>query len=363
MTIQEREPGFKPARFKALFPFNQLQRPGAGHVLAALLLAAGAAGCAPIEGWRPVPSALAPAGPAAARISMLWWLMFGLGTVIYLGVMAYLAVALFRRRREQPEDFASHEQGRNVVLLGGIVMPAVVLVTLIAATIGTLRAISAPAETDPDALTIEVIGRQWWWEVYYPQQQFYTANEIHIPAGERVKIIMTSEDVIHSFWVPQLHGKLDLNPKQFTTLWLEADQPGVYWGECAEFCGVQHAKMQFAVIAHPRQELEAWFAAQQQPAPEPVTESAQRGLEVFTLAQCGNCHRIQGTHATGILGPDLTHMASRMTLGAGTVLNNRGNLGGWVKDPHGIKPGVLMPSSPIDGADMEALLDYLASLE
>jgi cytochrome c oxidase subunit 2 len=214
-----------------------------------------------------------------------------------------------------------------------------------------------------DRLVIEVIGHQWWWEVNYPDQGFVTANEIHIPVGEPVQVQLIAADVIHSFWVPELHGKLDLVPGQTNTLWLEADTVGEYRGLCAEFCGIQHAKMLFVVVAEPREEFDAWAAAQQEPAPQPAGELAQQGLVVFTDAGCNDCHTVRGTAAEGELGPDLTHFASRLTIGAGVYPNDRETLASWVLDPHTLKEGNLMPATSLSETELEALLAYLELLE
>jgi cytochrome c oxidase subunit 2 len=189
-----------------------------------------------------------------------------------------------------------------------------------------------------------------------------TANYIHIPAGVPVRVHLGSQDVIHSFWVPELHGKLDMIPGQTNSFWLQADNPGEYKGICAEFCGTQHAKMLFLVVAQPPDEFAAWLEQQQQPAAVPAEPLAQQGLQVFLTGGCVECHAVRGTDATGNLGPDLTHIASRRTLGAGILPNNPGNLGGWIADPQHIKPGNLMPDSPLTGEELQALLAYMATL-
>lgn len=310
-------------------------------------------------------SIMNPQGPAAARITWLGWFLIIAGSVVFVLVMGLLGVALFRRRQspEQspPSSFSSMRRGSNIVLYAGIVTPAVILLVVFGFTVATLNAIATPDILPRN--TIHVIGHQWWWEVRYPTQEVYTANEIHIPAGEPVRIVLSSDDVIHSFWVPELHGKLDLVPGQTNEFWLQADEPGTYFGICAEFCGVQHAKMQFIVVAQPLDEYAAWLEHQKQPAREPEDSLARRGQQVFLESACVNCHTIAGTHATGDLGPDLTHIASRRTLAAASVANNRGNLSGWIADPQHIKPGAYMPPSDLTGPELQALLAYLATLE
>ncbi|HEV2706187.1 MAG TPA: c-type cytochrome, partial [Pyrinomonadaceae bacterium] len=207
----------------------------------------------------------------------------------------------------------------------------------------------------------------WWWEVEYdnrnPSLNVTTANEIHIPVGRPVFFRLTSNDVIHSFWVPNLHGKTDLIPGRETTTWLRADRAGTFRGQCAEFCGHQHAHMALTVVAEAPEQFQAWYDAQLKPAREPATPAEARGREVFLTSPCVMCHKIQGTDAGGNAGPDLTHLASRPTLAAGTLENTRGHLAGWVVDSQKIKPGNRMPPNNIEPDDLQALLDYLQSLK
>jgi cytochrome c oxidase subunit 2 len=313
-------------------------------------------GCA-VEG---TPSTFAPQSPAAERIATLWWFLFGLGSIIYLVVLGIMLYALFRGREDAAANGRWQQRGRRIILFGGALIPAVILLVIYGFTLTTLSALSF-VNTD-DSLTIEMTGHQWWWEVQYSTEQITTANEIHIPVGEPVNIRLESDDVIHSFWVPELNGKLDLVPGTTNVLQLQANEPGEYWGLCAEFCGIQHAKMLFVVVAHPAGEFDEWVGAQQQPAAEPATELTQTGFEVFMEVGCAECHVISGTNATGELGPDLTHFAGRLTLGAGAAPNNRGNLSGWIVDSHGLKPGNLMPPSELSGTELQALLAYMETL-
>jgi len=294
-------------------------------------------------------------------LANLWWILFGLGTAVFLAVMAGLIFALFRQRREMRSERETEPRARTVVLWGGLIIPAAILVAAFAFNLGALRATALPVNSQD--LVIEIIGRRWWWEVHYPGSQFRTANEIYIPVGQPVQLQLASEEVIHSFWVPQLHGKMDAIPGRVNTFWIQADEAGQFLGECAEFCGVQHANMRLLVVALPPEEFAAWLENQSQPAPAPADEITQRGQEVFLSAGCINCHTIRGTQATGELGPDLTHLASRFTLASATVANNRGHLGGWIADPHSIKPGNLMPPTALSGEELQALLAYLESLE
>jgi cytochrome c oxidase subunit 2 len=326
-------------------------RSAAGAACLSLVLA----GCAN------APSIVDPQGPAAREIANLWWILLALATVVFLGVVGYLWVALTRRMEPEPDDDLNPRRGIRIVVVAGIIIPAIILLATLGFTINTLRVLATPEI--PEEMVIEVIGHQWWWEVRYPHHEIVTANEIHIPAGRPVQIVLQSDDVIHSFWVPELHGKLDMVPGETNEFWIQADQPGVYWGECAEFCGIQHAKMQFVVVAKPMDAYEAWIDQQRQPAAVPSDPLAQQGADVFLRSGCLDCHRISGTQATGRLGPDLTHLAGRRTLGAGSTPNTLGHLSGWITDPQGVKPGALMPATDLTGTDLQALLAYLTTLE
>lgn len=310
-----------------------------------------------------IPSALDPQGPAAANIATLWWLLFWLGTVVFVVVTALLLfiVVTHRRGGDILEPDLRAPDHRTWIWWGGVIAPAIILGLTLFFTLRSHIALAYPPT--PPALTIEVIGRQWWWEVRYPDHEITTANEIYIPAGQPVTFRLTTADVIHSFWVPELNGKIDMIPGKTNTLWLQATESGIYRGLCAEFCGIQHAKMQYLVIAVPPAEFEKWIEQQRQPAPVPTDEITRRGQQIFLGSACVYCHAIRGTNASGQLGPDLTHLASRRTLGAGILPNNRGTLGGWTINSQHIKPGNHMPPMNLDGTELQALLDYLATLE
>ncbi len=307
-------------------------------------------------------SMLEPRGPAAAQIANLWWIYLILGVLVWVIVSALILVALLRVRRPDPEPQASPSRfgGDTPIILGGVALPSVILVVLFLFTLNTLRSLPTP---QPDSVNIRVTGLQWWWRVHYPESDVTTANEIHIPVGRTVRLLLDTDDVIHSFWVPQLHGKVDMIPGKTNVLVLQADTPGEYVGECAEFCGTQHARMHFRVIAQTPQEFDAWLAAQALPASDPPAGGLREGQQIFLGSACVYCHTIQGTNASGTLGPDLTHLASRRTLAAGIVPNTRGYLMGWIADPHGIKPGNRMPPTYLSAGDLDILVTYLESLE
>ena len=217
-----------------------------------------------------------------------------------------------------------------------------------------------------DAIRIRVTGHQWWWEVQYrdPQLEHWitTANEIHVPVGRPIFVELRSADVIHSFWPPNLSAKRDLIPRKDNSLWLEADSAGVYRGQCAEFCGHQHAKMAFLVVAQPPDSFARWLSRERESAAVPADSLARRGQTVFLESGCPLCHTITGTLAGGRLGPDLTHLAGRRSLAAGTLPNTRGNLAAWIVTPQAIKPRSKMPPSTLDSEELQALLAYLETL-
>ena len=284
--------------------------------------------------------------------------MFALSVIIFAGVMATLAIGIWGRRDGAPGR--RERVGRHLVVIGGFVVPAVVILGVMAYNTYVSVDLEEPPTTP--TLTIRVRSNQWWWHVHYPDHDVTTANEIHIPAGQSVMLRLTSDDVIHAFWVPELQGKRDMMPDHVGRLWLQADEPGTYRGQCAEFCGMQHAKMQFLVIAHEPAAFEAWLEERQAPRPDLTDEEAIRGKAVFSEHGCGDCHRVRGTDATGELGPDLTNLATRRELGAGTLPNTRENLAAWILNAQAFKAGNLMPPAPMPDEDLQDLLAYLKTL-
>ena len=308
-------------------------------------------------------SILEPATDSARRVADLWWLMFWMGTVIFVVVMLLLLYAVARGRGGKADSDLSNKSRQSMVLTGGVAVPLVVLAIVFGYTLHTLTGLADDRESSE--LTVEVVGHQFWWEVRYPNEDVVTANEIHIPVGQPVEFKLTSADVIHSFWVPELYGKVDMMPGTTTSLTITADEPGRYRGQCAQLCGVQHANMALYVIADEPDAFGTWLDQQSQVAQEPAEGSViERGEEVFLSSACVYCHSVRGASAaTGDVGPDLTHLASRETLAAGTLPNTTGNLAGWIVDPQHIKPGNLMPAVNLDSEELQALLAYLNSLE
>jgi cytochrome c oxidase subunit 2 len=311
-------------------------------------------------------SVLQPAGAQAALIKdALWDPMYATAVVVFVLVVAALAIAALRRRSAgEPVETPARERRMTLVVGSATLATTIVLFVFLVADSSVGRAITAtPGHR---ALQIRVTGHQWWWEVQYrdslAQHWATTANEIHIPVGRPVVVELRSTDVIHSFWPPNLSAKRDLIPGKTNSLWLQADSAGEFRGQCAEFCGHQHAKMAFLVIAEPPDRFVQWLTAQRDTAMTPTDSLTRRGQEVFLGSSCPMCHAIAGTSAGSRVGPDLTHLASRRTIAAGTLPNTRGNLGGWILNPQAIKPGVKMPANALSPDDLQALLAYLETL-
>ena len=319
-------------------------------------------------------SSLDPDGAQAGSIGHLWWMYFWVMTGVYVVVVIFALVAVLRRKSseshvtpERPEVAPPQQQTRRTNgLVGGLVgLTAIILFVLLIGDFLAGRTIDA--DLDPHPIVVQVIGHQWWWEFIYQDQQpsriVSTANELHLPVNRPIRIELDSRDVIHSFWIPNLNGKKDLIPGHPTTTWLQPTSEGTYWAQCAEYCGAQHAHMRFTVTVESQDKFDAWLEAGRQPAQQPKTESEKRGKQVFLTRQCSMCHAIDGTPAGGRVGPGLTHFASRPTIGAGTLPNTRGDLGGWIIDPQHVKPGVRMPQNTLSSDELQDLLDYLESLQ
>lgn len=317
--------------------------------------------------------ALNAAGPQAGRIAGLFWFFTILMAVIFVIVIAILLRTLMRRGRgieqeplEQTHSPSSATEARLTrTVTAATILTVVILFGLLVASVTTGKALSEMGAAK-NGITIEVTGNQWWWYVRYMDDDasriVTTANEIHIPVGRPVMIRGTSHDVIHSFWIPNLHGKTDLIPSRINTQWLEADRPGRFRGQCAEFCGAQHAHMALWVVAESPDQFEAWMNHQREPAAAPTDPDLVQGQQVFLNHACVFCHTISGTPAMGRTAPDLTHLGSRSTIAAGTLPNTKGNLGGWIADPQNIKPGNHMATVDLNPGDVQPLLDYLESL-
>ena len=324
----------------------------------------------PLSGFQ---SALSPVGPGAQRAANLWLGILALCIVVFIAVWAVLLNGVSRTYRASdapPPPLLNTEnsdrKARKIVsfaIAASLVALFVVLVSSVATSKKVTEALSSK-----QPLAIDVVGHQWWWEIHYPNavdasQTIITANEIHIPVGVPILMNAASRDVIHSFWAPNVHGKRDLIPGYTSAFYFQVDKPGIYRGQCAEFCGLQHAKMAFFIIAEPADKFKEWQAQQLAAAPAPTNDLQQRGQQVFLRSSCVMCHTIRGTIAGSRVGPDLTHLASRQSIAAATLPNNPGSLGAWIVDSQHIKPGNKMPPNPISGDDLTALLAYLENLK
>jgi cytochrome c oxidase subunit 2 len=300
---------------------------------------------------------LHPDGGPESKIAHLFWVMLtgaGIGLAVVVGL---LMLGWWRRDRADLPGGGGERAATRLVVALGVVVPIVVLIALFVwADFFVVKATDAPAAAST-ALTVEVTGHDWWWEVRYAGTAAVTANEIHIPTHTRVDLVATTDDVIHSFWVPELNRKIDMIPGRRNRILLEADRAGRYRGQCSEFCGLQHAHMALVVVAQPRARFDAWLANMARPAATATGD----GAHVFAH-DCGSCHTIRGTPADGQVGPDLTHLATRRTIGAITLVNDPAHLRRWIRDSQAYKPGNRMPAMPLSGADLSSLVSYLGGL-
>ena len=317
-------------------------------------------------------SVLNPAGDHARNISQLWWIFFYVMSAIYLLVLVFMVVGALRCRArgavaDAPvEPSEPRQQRRMKTFVGSAVgISVVILFALMLSDFFTSRAMHALEEPNP--LTIEVTGHRWWWEVKYkdgvPSDMLVTANEVHVPVGRAVKFELKSTDVIHSFWAPNFNGKKDAIPGHPSTNWFRATRVGEYRGQCAEYCGYQHAHMRFIVVAESQEQFEKWRQQASHHAVEPTTDAQKRGQEVFLNGTCAMCHTVSGTTANATVGPNLTHVASRKLIGAASFENKPEFLRQWISDPQHFKPGVIMPQQTLRSEDVDALVAYVGSLK
>ena len=312
-----------------------------------------------------IQSVLKSAGLQAALVESEWWTFFWITSIVTVIVLLVLAIALKRGLGNATIATSDDHRLHRYIALSGT-LTVLILIGLLVRSVVTSRALASERVRNSDVTEIEVTAYQWWWSVEYqhpePEQRVRTANELHIPVGRSVAIKLLASDVIHSFWVPSLAGKLDAIPGHEAVLWLRADQPGVYRGQCAEYCGFQHAHMAFVVIAEAPDQFERWIQAQRTTAHQPQSDIEQRGLQLVQRSACVMCHTIRGTAAGGRMGPDLTHYASRSTIAAGTRPRTPEHLIEWLTDPQAIKPGNRMPTLALSGDDRSAIAAYLEQL-
>ena len=308
---------------------------------------------------RTSPSMLDHRGSEARHIAGVWWLMFGLAAGVYAVVAAFIVVAVVRGRHT-PGGRRSAWSDNGFIWVGGIVVPVLILALLAVVTVTSTRALRNP---ESGAVRIHVVGKRWWWAVEYPDDKIVTANEVHVPVGRPVEVSVDSDNVIHSFWVPQLAGKADTIPGQENVLRFRAERAGTYRGACAEYCGLQHAHMDFLVVADSPDAFDRWRTRHQELTATPSSEEQAQGQRVFMREACAGCHTIRGTQAQGTIGPDLTDFGSRSWIGAITVPNTTGFLSGWIANSQSIKPGNLMPPNSLSPSDLTAVVAYLQSLK
>jgi len=347
---------------------QQLPRRGYRHalfgaVLAGLMIASTAVGASTTT---ETPSIFVPASTPAFAIRELALIVFGITGVIFLVVAGLTVYALMRFRRRRGDDGRDPPQvyGSLQIELAWTVVPVLIVVVLFLVTARYIFAIEGRPQP-PQALEVTIVGHQWWWEIRYPKLGIVTANELHVPVSDPERptptfLTLQSADVIHSFWIPQLAGKMDVIPNKTNRLWIDPRKPGGYVGQCAEYCGLQHAGMLLIVKVHSREDFAKWAAAQQAPAREEA--GVRAGRELFASLSCINCHTIRGTPANGVFGPDLTHLMSRWTIGAGVIQNTPETLRAWIDDPAAVKPGALMPAMKLSRDDLDKVTAYLVSL-
>jgi cytochrome c oxidase subunit II len=308
-------------------------------------------------------------GPRAYPINSLLWGLIAISFAVIVMAIVLVLMGTFRGRARGealPGRLGVERPGRGIEwVVIGVGVSTLVLFAVTLWTVVTLAAVSSPPGGKAD-LNLEIVGHQWWWEVIYQDDQpaptFHSANEMHIPVNRNVAATLKTTDVIHSFWVPTLTSKTDLIPGQTNQTWFAASRPGIYRGQCTEYCGKQHAHMGFEVIAQSPDDFSAWRAQQLRPAPAPVSDEAAADRNTF-VQKCGACHSVVGTPAAGVLGPDLSHLMGRRTIAAATLPNTVGHLSAWIADPQHVKPGALMPRLDVSGPELERIRRFLATLE
>jgi len=309
-------------------------------------------------------SILSTHSPQAHNIMLLWWWMLAAAVIVFVGALVMLVLSWLHRGSPGLPWFGEREEiSERMVLVFGIAVPIVALVALFAVSDVYLVGQTSPPNPRTTAMTIDVIGHQWWWEVRYPGTAAVTANEIHIPVDTRVNVVATTADVIHSFWVPALNRKIDMIPGLRNRILLYATKTGQYRGQCSQFCGFQHAHMSMWVFVQTPAAYRAWLANMAAPARPPATALARTGEQLFMSSGCSSCHQLRGTSATGTVGPDLTHVATRTSLAALTIPNDPAELAAWIRNPQAIKPGVRMPDLGLSPQKVNALVAYLDELK
>lgn len=313
-----------------------------------------------------IPNIFSPASTPADSIYHLSLFVLGITGVIFIVVFSLLVYTVLKFRRRQGDDDREPPQvyGSNQVELAWTVIPVLIVVVLFLAAARVIHAVE-DAKFPPGSLEVTAIGHQFWWEFQYPGVGVVTANELHVPVSDRehptpTHITLLSADTDHSFWVPKLAGKIDLIPNRINSMWIDPHETGVYLGQCAQYCGTQHAKMLLRVVVDSRENFDKWVANEKQPAAE--IDAVAQGRQLFESTACVNCHVIAGTNARGKFGPDLTHLMSRKTIASGAATNTQQNLRLWIKDPEAIKPGCRMPAMQLNDQEIDVITAYLMTL-
>jgi cytochrome c oxidase subunit 2 len=312
------------------------------------------------------PNIFKPESTPADSVFHLSLFVLGICGAIFVVVFSLLLYAVVKYRRRAGDDGAEPPQiyGSNQVELAWTVIPVLIVVVLFLAAARVIHAVE-DAQLPPGTIQVTAVGHQFWWEFRYPEYGFITANELHVPVSDAAHptpthLTLMSADVDHSFWVPKLAGKTDLIPNRVNHMWVDPHQTGVYVGQCAQYCGTQHAKMLLTVVVESREDFDKWVANEKRPAMDDA--SAAQGKRVFETTACVNCHTVDGTNAHGTFGPDLTHLMSRNTIASGAAKNDKQNLRLWIKEPEAIKPGCLMPAMQMNDQDIDAVTAYLMTL-
>jgi cytochrome c oxidase subunit II len=311
------------------------------------------------------PSALAPAGPNSAAIADVFNIVLIIATVVFVVVEGLIVFSAFRfRRKAQDTSEPVQVHGNTKAEIAWTILPALIVVTLFVLALQTMQTLNTPpAAAAAEQMTVKVIGHRFWWEYQYPDLNITTATDLVIPTGRVVNLELSSVDVIHSFWIPQLNGKTDAFPNHVNKTWIQANTPGMYYGQCAELCGPSHANMRAVVIAKTPEEFDQWVKDQQAAVAQPADALAQQGQQVFLAGACIGCHTVEGTAAQGKVGPNLTHVASRTSIAGGTLTNTEGNIKRWLANPPAIKPDAVMPNLNLAQSDIDALTAYLQTLK
>jgi len=340
-----------------------MPRPAHFAALGLIVVALFGAGCTQAaDPYLPMTTVF-PASDWGKQIQDLYVLLFWMALVVFVGVEGFLLYAILRFRRRRDNELPSQVHGNTRLEVTWTVLPSLVLLVIAVPSMATIFSSYTLPASASDALKVRVIGHQWWWEYQYPELGVTTANELHLPLGRTAIFELESIDVIHSFWIPRMGGKIDAVPSHTNHMWFTPQETGEFLGQCVEFCGTQHANMRLRAFVQTEADFNAWVQGQRAAAAEPTAGLVQRGADLFQGSACIGCHTIRGTKAQGTVGPDLTHVGSRTTIAAGILDNTPQNMKRWVQNPQGVKVGAKMPNLNLTDADATAIAAYLLSLK